>query len=156
MSLKSGSRLSGCKYGVPSGFSIKRFTVNSLLICMTTMSPARGAAAAIDDVQVAVVDAGFRHGFTSGADGEGRGMRAFQHFVEVNRFFRVPLRGRRKARLNAGKGERNGGVRRGVNGRQTLGERGVDGRHGVVRSKRHRKETKRFGADATRKTKGGR
>ena len=110
------------------------------------------AAAAVDDEKVAVADAGFRHGFTAGADGKGRGMRAFQHFVEVDRFFSVPFRGRRKTRLNAGKGERNGSVCRGGNGRQAVGQRGIGGGHGVVRSERHRKETKRFGADATRKT----
>lgn len=111
-----------------------------------------GAAAAVDDEKVTVADPGFRHGFAAGADREGRGMRAFQHFVEVNRFFSVPLRRRRKTRLHAGKGERNGGMRRGVNRRQAFGKRGVGGRHGVVRSERHRTETKKFEADATRKT----
>ena len=110
------------------------------------------AAAAVNDEKVTVADPGFRHGFAAGADREGRGMRAFQHFVEVNRFFSVPLRRRRKTRLHAGKGERNGGMRRGVNRRQAFGKRGVGGRHGVVRSERHRTETKKFEADATRKT----
>ena len=50
------------------------------------------AAAAVNDEKVTVADPGFRHGLAAGADREGRGMRAFQHFVEVNRFFSVPLR----------------------------------------------------------------
>ena len=38
----------------------------------------RSRAAAVNDEKVTVADPGFRHGFAAGADGEGRGMRAFQ------------------------------------------------------------------------------
>lgn len=91
------------------------------------------AAAAVNDEKVTVADAGFRHGFTAGTDGESGGVCAFQHFIEVDRFFGIPFRGRGEPRLNTGKGKRNGGVRCGVDGRQAVGQRGVGGCHGVVR-----------------------
>ena len=60
-----------------------------------------GVAATIHYEQVAVADAGFRHGFSAGTDDESSRMGAFQELVEVNSLFCFSFCWRREPGLNA-------------------------------------------------------